>query len=303
MNALHLAWPWMLALLPLPVLLRALLAPAETDAALRVPRLPDGASLPARRRLPLLLAALAWLLLVLAAARPQLPDTAPPPASGRDLMLALDVSMSMATADLRLDGKTVERLQAARALADGFLARRDGDRVGLLVFGTQAYLHTPLSFDLRAVRDALASAQVGLAGRDTALGDAIALAVKHLKALPDSARVLVLLTDGASTAGTLAPARAAWLAQRENVRIHAIGIGASSDLDETTLREITAQTGGSYARAADGAALAQFLNRIDALETIQPARPGSTLRELYAWPLALALACALAAWRLREAAA
>lgn len=305
MNGLDFAWPWLLALLPLPWLLRIVLAPLETNTALRMPRLPQSLATSMRSRLPLGLTALAWLLLVLAAARPQLPGPAiPQPASGRDLMLAVDVSMSMATADLRLGQQTVERLQAARTLADKFLERRQGDRIGLLVFGAQAYLHTPLSFDLQAVRAALGTAQAGLAGRETALGDAIALAVKHLKTLPDSARVLVLLTDGANTAGSLSPARAAWLARRENVRIHAIGIGAAPELDEAALRDIAGQTGGSYARASDGAALDQFLTRIDGIEAIAHTAPVAlTMRELYVWPLALALACALLAMRTRGVAA
>lgn len=307
MNGLDFAWPWLLALLPLPLLLRIVLVPVDTNAALRMPRLPPGLATSMRSRLPLGLAALAWLLLVLAAARPQLPGPAiPQPASGRDLMLAVDVSMSMATADLRLGQQTVERLQAARTLADKFLERRQGDRIGLLVFGAQAYLHTPLSFDVQAVRAALGTAQAGLAGRETALGDAIALAVKHLKTLPDSARVLVLLTDGANTAGSQSPARAAWLARRENVRIHAIGIGAASELDEAALRDIAGQTGGSYARASDGAALEQFLTRIDGIEAIAQAAPAAlTMRELYVWPLALAMAlvCALLAVRTRGVAA
>lgn len=309
MSVLHFAWPWLFVALALPLLARALLPAVHGGAALRVPTLPAGApgDTQTRPAWPLALAALAWLLLVAAAARPQLPPTpTPQAASGRDLMLAFDVSMSMATADLRLGEQTVERLQAARALADDFLQRRGGDRVGLVVFGAQAYLHTPLTFDLRAVRAALGTAQAGLAGRETALGDAIALATRHLSALPDSARVLVLLTDGTNTSGTLTPARSAWLARRENVRIHALGIGASADLNEAALRDIARQTGGSYARATDSAGIARFLQAIESAEPIVresiTVRP---MRELYAWPLSLALLLAGAlAWRYtREVAA
>lgn len=293
------AWPWCFLLLPLPWLARRLLKPVAAAAALRVPHLPaagGGASAP-RKLLPLSIAALAWLLLVGAAARPQAPgDLNAHTVSGRDLMLAFDVSNSMATRDLRLDGQATARLQVALRLADDFLQRRRGDRVGLIVFGSQAYLHTPLTFDLDAVRAALATLETGLAGPETALGDAVGLATKHLTPLAEHSRELVLLTDGANTAGTLAPTRAAWLAQRAGVRIHAVGIGSTSTgaLDEATLQQIATQSGGSYQRATDSAAMQDFFHRLD---QIRPATPGAAtlrpLRELYPWPLALALVLSL----------
>ena len=235
------------------------------------------------------------------------------PVSGRDLMLAFDVSASMATPDLRLDGKPTARLRVARTLAYDFLKRRQGDRVGLIVFGSQAYLHTPLTFDLEAVRAALATMETGFAGPETALGDAIGLATKHLAPLADHSRELVLLTDGANTAGTLAPQRAAWLAQRAGVRIHAIGIGAArvvadagkqaDGLDEATLQQIVEQSGGSYRRAADSAELEDFFR---ALDKIQPSTQGAVTvrpqRALYPWPLGLAflLSVGLALRRSRQ---
>ena len=297
------AWPWLFLTLPLPWLMRLLLAPAPTGAALRVPRLPD--AVPASRlltRYPLWIAALAWLLLVAAAARPQLPGQATPAThQSRDVMLAFDVSMSMATADLQHEGRRIERLEAARRFADAFLARHQGDRIGLVVFGAQAYLHTPMTFDLHAVRVALEGVQAGLAGRETALGDAIALSVKYLKPLPENQRVLILLTDGANTAGTLAPERAAWLAQRDGVIIHAAGIGASSDLDEAALRNITAQTGGSYTRTTDGAAIGVFFDSLDRIVPSQHDIDERVMRELYVWPLALAcLLAAALAWHGRR---
>lgn len=310
MNAISFAWPVLLLALPLPLILRLACAPVETGTALRVPQLPSAApaSASSRAALPLWIAAFAWILLVLAAARPQLAVDAPPASSsGRDLMLAFDVSMSMATTDLRLNEKAVDRLQAAKLLAGEFLDRRHGDRVGLLVFGTQAYLHTPLTFDVQAVRSALAATEPGLAGRETALGDAIALATRHLRALPDSRRVLVLLTDGANTAGTLSPERAVWLAQREKVRIHIVGIGAATANadDEAALRRISTQTGGMYQRATDSKAIALFLEEIDRLEPLAPAATPQAMRELYFWPLSLALllAVGLALYRPHEVAA
>ena len=319
------AWPWCFLILPLPWLLRRLLSPAEAGVALRVGQLPataDSAGEWGRARPisgSLALAALAWLMLVSAAARPQMPQApGSQPVSGRNLMLAFDVSGSMATADLQLDGQAVSRLQAARTLADDFLKRRQGDRVGLIVFGSQAYLHTPLTFDLDAVRAALATMESGLAGPETALGDAIGLATKHLQPLADPARELIVLTDGANTAGTLAPSRAAWVAQRAGVRIHAVGIGAlpagkseakalAGGLDEATLQQISEQTAGSYLRATDSTAVQTFFAQID---QIAPTAQGTSIsrpqRQLFVWPLALALmlTCGLALRRLlREGAA
>lgn len=305
MSGIVFAWPWCFLALPLPWLLRRMLAPVPGEA-LRMPPLPAAAPhAPARAAGTLWLAVLGWLLLVTAAARPQMPGEMIDRHGGRSLMLAFDVSASMAVRDLQLDGRPLERLQAARQLAGDFLLRRERagrDRVGLVVFGSQAYLHTPLTYDLAAVRDALGTAEVGLAGRETALGDAIALAVRHLNTAPetepDSARALVLLSDGASTAGALAPLRAAWLAQREKVRVHAVGIGSAAELDEETLQGIAGQTGGTYLRATDGAALDAFFRQVDRIERAGPdgGPPLRHLHELYARPLGLAFA--LACWLL-----
>lgn len=295
------AWPWLFLALPLPWLLQRL--HKDNDVALRLPALPAQRALPSRRKA--WAASLAWLLLVVAVARPQMIDgSAPQVVSGRDLVLAFDVSDSMALADLLLDRRPVTRLQAARAVADDFLSRRTGDRVGLIVFGSRAYVHTPLTHDLHALRAALAGAETGLAGRETALGDAVALAVAQLKALPDQARVLVLLSDGANTAGTLTPERATWLAQREHVRVHAVAIGPESD--GLALKRLSEETGGSYLHAGDGDALAAFFKQLDRIEPGTPhdndARP---MIELYAWPLAAALllACGLLLPVLRKEAA
>lgn len=299
------AWPWFFLLLPLPWLLRYGLAPVEVGAALRLPHWPAAL---AREHSPpgsLWLAGLVWLLLVGACARPQAPgELLVQPVRGRNLMLAFDVSASMGTRDLRMGEQTLDRLSVARRVADDFLQRRQGDRVGLMVFGSQAYLHTPLTFDLAAVRAALTTMEPGFAGPETALGDAIGLATKHMQQLAEPTRELVLLTDGANTAGTLSPARAAWLAQRAGVRIHVIGIGAAATdsggraqatgVDEATLQQLAEQSGGSYQRATDSAAITQFFQR---LEQLRPGAEGSVAsqmpRDLYPWPLGLALALAV----------
>lgn len=314
------AWPWMFLLLPLPWLLRTLLPPAPSSAALRLPHR-IAAMRDARGstsgRWRLLLAACAWLLAVAAAARPQ--QIAPPEAmqrSGRALMLAVDVSGSMAIEDMPLGASTVSRFAAVKAIAGDFIAQRQGDEVGLVLFGTNAFLMTPLTFDVATVAKQLDGSAIGIAGRETALGDAIVLAVRHLVHLPARQRVLVLLTDGVNTAGNVAPVDAAKLAASAGVRIYTIGIGSSGgetlsvfgmripapdeDLDTDTLSAIAQQTGGKFFRAADADQLAAAYRSIDALEPL--ARGAALLRpreERYPWPLgaAMLLAFALLPWR------
>ncbi|MEG3791372.1 VWA domain-containing protein [Lysobacter sp. CCNWLW3] len=318
------AWPWWLFALPLPWLARWLL-PAARDgsAALKVPfgeRLDAVAAAGGhglRGRGPGWLMWAAWALLCVAAARPQqLGDAVQPPQVGRDLMLALDLSGSMREPDMELGGQPVDRLTAAKAVLSDFLDRRVGDRVGLLVFGRRAYALAPLTLDRATVRDQLADSVVGLAGQETAIGDAIALAVKRLRSQPAEQRVLILLTDGVNTAGAIEPKKAAELAQAEQVRVHTIAFGgdgalslfgiklpmpgAGDDIDETTLRAVAKQTGGRFFRARDTSELAGIYAEIDRLEPIQ--RPGQAVRpriERYAWPLAAAFALALLAFALQ----
>ncbi|HET7843873.1 MAG TPA: VWA domain-containing protein, partial [Xanthomonadales bacterium] len=214
------AWPWLLLALPLPFLAARLLPPARDggDAALRVPFAEDlepvaSGARRARRARMALLPALAWIALVFAAARPlELGEVVQPPQSGRDLMLAVDLSGSMAERDMTLGGYVVDRLTAVKAVLRDFLERRTGDRVALLVFGQKAYSVTPFTLDLGTVREQLDDTDVGLAGKETAIGDAIGLAVKRLRERdegdeeePRGERVVILLTDGVNTAGALAP--------------------------------------------------------------------------------------------------
>ncbi|MBD9369415.1 VWA domain-containing protein [Xanthomonas sp. XNM01] len=306
------AWPWMWLLLPLPLLLRRVLPPRRsTAAALRVP---PGMALPAAaasRRLVSLrhglwLPLLAWSLLCAAAARPQLLGAMQvPPQQARQLMLAVDLSGSMAENDMYLGGRPVDRLTAAKAVIADFLQRRAGDRVGLLVFGQRAYMLTPLTLDLASVRDQLRDSVAGLAGRETALGDAIGLAVKRLREQPPGQRVLVLLTDGVNTAGVLEPLKAAELAQAEGVRVHTIAFGGNGggfsvfgvpmqvsggeDVDEETLRTVASQTGGRFFRARDTEELAGIYAELDRLEPVAAAAaPVRPRIEAYPWPLLLA---------------
>jgi Ca-activated chloride channel homolog len=317
------AWPWMLLALPLPWLVRKWLPPARSSAAaLKVPygdRLEAIAGLggPGRVGGVGVLAWLAWALLCVAAARPQALGTAvQPPQAGRDLMLAVDLSGSMGDEDMALGGQPVDRLTAAKAVLADFLDRRSGDRVGLLVFGDRAYVLTPLTLDLDSVRSQLDDSVVGLAGRATAIGDAIGLAVKRLRPQPAEQRVLVLLTDGVSNAGMLDPLKAAELARDEGVRIHSIGFGGAGEslsvfgiplqlpggddgTDLATLQRIARLTGGKAFRARDTEELAGIYAEIDRLEPVK--RPGQRVRpriERYPWPLGAALACGLIAFAL-----
>ena len=222
-------------------------------------------------------AALAWLLLVAAAARPQnVGETVHLPVTGRSIMLAVDLSGSMQTPDMRSGGHAVSRLAAVKQVAGEFIKHRAGDRLGLILFGDEAYVQVPLTLDRDTVRTLLDEAQIGLAGTQTAIGDAIGLAIKRLRDEPIKNRVLILLTDGASNAGNIDPLKAADLAAQEGVRIYTIGVGAEemvvpgpfgmpqvvhSDLDESALRAIAQKTGGRYFRATDVAALEEDLQR------------------------------------------
>jgi Ca-activated chloride channel family protein len=323
---LNFAWPWLLLSLPLPWFARRFLPPAANaeQAALKVPFLDDfaiaqGSALRRESPWPLRVAMLAWCLLVLAAARPLwLGEPIEQAVSGRDLMLAVDLSASMEEQDFVVNGRAIDRLAAAKQVLRDFIARRSGDRLGLILFGTQAYLQTPLTFDRKTVMTLLDEAVLGLAGENTAIGDAIGLAVKRLRNQQADSRVLILLTDGANTAGEIAPLKAAELAAKEKLKIYTVGIGAdemivrsffgarkvnpSKDLDEKTLTAIADTTGGRYFRARDSEELNTIYRLLDQLEPVQKDRQYfRPQQELFYWPLAAAmlLACAIYLRRVR----
>ena len=315
---IELLWPWAFALAPLPLLLRALLPPrAHRDAALRVPfSLPwrsveEAAAGSAGQRGALLLLAVAWLALLGALARPTwVGEPVALPNEGRDLMLAVDISGSMRVEDMRVGNELARRIDAVKVVGGQFIERRRGDRVGLILFGSRAYVQSPLSYDTRTVYRFLREAQIGFAGQETAIGDALGLAVKRLRERPAESRVLVLLTDGQDTASSVDPLEAAALAASLDIRVHTIGIGAdsltvpgilgsrfgsrrvnpSADLDEATLEAIAARTGGRYFRARDPQELEAIYREIDRLEPVETDtatfRPR---RSLLHWPLALAV--------------
>ncbi len=319
------AWPWSFLLLPLPWLAwRYLSAVADPrHGALRIPFYSRWVGREGHnsdhRPSSLLgwLAILAWLLLLIAAARPQgLDEPRQWADTGRDLMLAVDVSGSMEIADFLLQGQRIDRLGAVKAVAGAFIERRHGDRLGLILFGSHAYVQAPLSFDRASVRYLLERADIGLAGKETAIGEAIGLATERLRNSPRQHRVLILLTDGADTTGHIDPLAAARLARRHGVRIYTIGVGAdeqtrqslfgnrlntsTGELDETTLRRIAEITEGRYFRAADTRALEAIYRQLDALQPLPTERPPlQPVREWFHWPLTIALLLyGYLAWRL-----
>ena len=320
---IHIDWPWMLLLLPLPWLLSRWLSPAQPQgaalflpfaAAVAADATPNVRTLSRPRKL---LLALVWLLLVLAAVRPQwLGDPEPVPTTGRRLLLAVDTSGSMSTQDME---DNHSRLQVVQKVAGNFISRRHGDQVGLILFGTRPYLQAPITTDLNTVDQFLDESMIGVAGQQTAIGDAIGLAIKLLrndsnKATRKGDTVLVLLTDGSSNAGVMPPDEAAKMAAAAGLRIYTIGVGSSvqqgffgfsgnSDLDEDTLKQIAKVTGGEYFRATDAENLKKVYARIDQLEPSdarqQWYRPSD---EWFPWPLGLALLLSLPAvmWSRRQ---
>jgi len=313
-----LAWPWALMAIVLPLIFRYLLPEAKglSEAGLRVPSIESFSTLKDRSGREQLgnwrfwLASVAWILLVLAAARPErIGDELDVPVAGRNLMLAVDLSGSMDQKDFELAGRRVDRLTATKAVASDFIERREGDRIGLILFGERAYLQVPLTLDRKTVNTLLMEAFIGLAGEKTAIGDAITLAVRRVhEAKKDVGdQVLVLLTDGANTAGEVQPLKAAELAQQVGLRIYTIGIGAeqlevasliggrrrinpSADLDEDTLTEIARLTGGRYFRATDTASLQDIYKLVDELEPVEEPESGfRPVKSYYSYPLGFAV--------------
>ena len=322
-------WYWAFALLPLPLVIYYLLPPvAESrQAALRVPFIQDfgvAHSVMGQQRGQsawFWLAFFAWVSLVVAVARPQwIGDAIELPISGRDLMLAVDLSGSMESRDFELNRTVVDRLTATKAVASEFIEGRVGDRLGLILFGKQAYLQTPLTFDRETVKTLLFESVIGLAGKETAIGDAIGLAVKRFKegnekressasnkeTAQEKKQVLILLTDGANTAGAVDPIKAAELAAEAGLKIYTIGVGAdemlvrslfgsrrvnpSADLDEESLKAIADKTGGKYFRARDSQELKKIYQLLDELEPIvQEAQTFRPKNALFMWPLGVAL--------------
>ncbi|MGI6407145.1 MAG: VWA domain-containing protein [Thiopseudomonas sp.] len=298
---LSLAWPLVFLLLPLPVLLRYWLPPSTPAvSALRVPFYDQLTTLASHKRLRkhmrLVLPALIWLLVLLAAARPQwLELQRPLDMTARSSMLAFDLSASMLKEDLDTPG--VSRFAATRQLVLQLLEQRPEDRFGLIFFASEAFLQSPLTFDHISLHHWLDTASPGIAGDNTAIGDAIGLGIKKLRQLPATERNLILLTDGANNSGIMPPRTAARFAAREGIRIHALGIGQPGDgnqdgPDLALLQEIAWLTGGRALHVTDNT-LEPLLQLLDSLPANLSARSTLQAQELYSWPLLGALLLAM----------
>jgi Ca-activated chloride channel family protein len=329
---LTLASPWVLLLLPLPLLIYFFVSPSKIRAekeknAVIVPFYTQLTQLNAhqssqhkRNYLYLCLLSLIWLLLVLTAAKPQwLGEPQALDTSGRDLLLAVDISGSMKEKDMKLNQRAVSRLAAVKHVVSEFITQRQGDRIGLILFGSNAYLQTPLTFDTDTVMQFLQEAQLGFAGTHTAIGDAIGLSVKRLKnrtvkdnAATNNSKVIILLTDGENTSGEVEPLQAAKLAAQINTKIYTVGIGAdemvvrglfgnrrinpSASLDEKTLTAIANTTGGQYFRARDTQELNNIYQELDKLEPIEQEQEWlRPIQSLFMWPLGIALLLSITA--------
>lgn len=306
------AWWWALFLLPLPLLARLLPArQRHQGAALKVPYLTEGLpntkSNVSSNYFRLLVAILAWVCLVVAAARPQwLGEPVSIPSEGRDLMIAVDLSGSMNREDMVVNNRQVNRLVMIKHVLSDFIERRIGDRLGLILFADTAYLQAPLTYDRETVEQLLKESQIGLVGEQTAIGDAIGLAIKRFNAKEESNKVVILLTDGQNTAGNITPAQANELAINEGVTVYTIGVGSDSmltssffgtrrinpsrDLDEGMLSELAESTGGRYFRAKDTEGLQQIYAQLDELEPIaRESRQMRPLNALFFYPLGMSL--------------
>ncbi len=311
----EIANPWVFTLLPLPILIWFILpqTQAQMPAALRVPFFNAMLNIvePKKHRLTqqtkLIVLIVIWALLLLAAAGPRwIGKSRPLARNGHNIMLALDLSPSMAVNDMVWHHSHTTRLSVVKHAANQFVRNRKDDKIGLIVFGERAYLQTPLTYDHHNVLQRLSEATEGLAGRSTSIGDALGLAVKHLQNVPDKGRLIILLTDGANNSGVLAPLKAAELARDDGIKIYTIGLGAATDtnsfnglflsmnasaeLDEQTLTDVAKMTGARYFRATDMKSLQAIYQSINKMEIVS--QDEATVRpqhDYYPWPLACAL--------------
>lgn len=305
------AFPYAFLLLPALFLLR-LLPPAGIGGGMQVPpHLYAGLVPSGRGGGRFLLAGLAWVLLVVALAGPQISrQSAILPASGRDIVLVIDLSGSMLKEDFRLDGEAISRLDAVKTVAARFVAARKGDRIGLVIFGDRAYFAQPVTFDVEAVARAISEAQIGISGRATAISDGLGLAMKRLGENGQSSRVVVLLSDGVDTSGKVPAVDAARLAAEHGIRIHTIALGpedlenqpkSRDAVDAKTLREIAETSGGATFRVRAMEDLVAMAATLDQLEPNPSTRPPMRyFQPLWIWPAGLALLLlGLIGWRRR----
>jgi len=310
----QLEYPWLLALLPLPLLVWWLMPPyREESASVRLPFFGEvasaaglkpapGAVVPRTHWLQKIVAPIAWVLVVLALARPQFVE---PPIEkiqpARDLLLALDLSQSMDTRDYkRPDGSVIPRVDAVREVVRDFVGRRTGDRIGLVVFGDAPYPQVPFTMDHALVQAMIGEMLPGMAGPSTAMGDAIGLGIKMFEHSQAPQKVMILLTDGNDTASKMPPARAADIAKERGVTLHTVGIGdpnASGEdkVDLDLLRALAAATGGRFFFAGNQGELEQIYATLDRITPQnQKTLSWRPRRELFMWPLGAAVLIVIA---------
>jgi len=295
----ELEWPWLLLLAPLPLFMHWVTPTKKVEAALRVPFYQSASQLSGEQHTTykeniskLSLLWLIWLCCIFSLSNPQwIGEPTSMPASGRDLLLAVDISGSMRSPDVTYGNYRVTRLTAVKKVIGDFVERRTSDRLGLVLFGSQAFLQTPLTFDVKTVNQMLSEAEAGFAGEATAIGDAIALSIKRLRKYPDSKRVIILLTDGENTAGELSPEKAAELAIKAHTKVYTIAFGPNDrEVDAYSMKKLAEQTGGEFFRARSTQELALIHEELDRLEPSESDPEMFRPRVmLYHWTLGLAL--------------
>ena len=313
---LELAYPWALLALPLPLLAWWLLPPQrERVSALRIPFFEQivaaagsearaGAVVMRRRWLQMVMAVVVWSLLILGLAKPEwVGEPIVRTEAARDIMLAIDLSGSMDYRDFPGEnGEPVTRFNAVQRVVDRFVAARKSDRIGLIVFGTKAYVQLPFTRDLDTARALVELMEVGMAGPQTALGDSIGLAIRSFESSEVEDRLLILLTDGNDTASTMTPINAADIAKLNGVAIYTIGIGnvqatGEDRVDFEVLDAIASRTGGEFFNAEDEAALDAVYRRIDETAAAEVRTQSWRPREsLVHWPAGIATVLALLAY-------
>lgn len=260
---------------------------------------------------PLALRTGAVLLLVCALARPQLGNKSTEMLNeGVDIILALDTSGTMEALDFVQKSQRVSRLDAVKSVVTEFISGRDNDRIGMIVFGTNAFLQCPPTLDHGVLLDFLKRIEIGVAGEYTAIGSAIALSASRLKDLPGKEKVVILLTDGINNRGTISPQTAARIAKSLGIKIYTIGVGTKGKapflvhtvlgdqleyeyvpLDEETLKNVAKETGAEYFRATDTEALEAIYKQINKMEKVEvKVKEYTEYFELYPWFIFPALA-------------
>ncbi|MBX9923572.1 MAG: VWA domain-containing protein [Rhabdochlamydiaceae bacterium] len=316
----HFYWIWAALLFPVPFLVRKFVPVSSKDSEKESCELYFPAADRLRNVFPtysvekkpsgnlcLILLSLLWFFLVLTLMQPERVDQfTQVKNTGYDLMLAVDISSSMQAVDFSTRAQVISRLDVTKEVVGKFVLGRQGDRVGLVTFGENAYLHVPLTLDTVSVSRMLNDTVAGMAGNATAIGDAIGLSVKTLRDRPEGSRVLVLLTDGDDNASSIPPLEAANLAKQYGIRIYTIGVGrngpvpfptqtggyalANVTMDEVLLKEIANITGGQYFLATDQKALQSIYDKIDVLEKTEANHSTFFVRKpLYYYPLGAAM--------------